>query len=176
MKKLFIILSMVLFSTSIFAQSSMYSIGLVGSHFHNDSNSNRISEAENPFGYGLIVSRKITNEFSVAFTGEYLQDNFENGDGEEKDIRLHLSGVLHPFNLKSVQPYFSAGFVYTHRMFEYNASSKSDDTDNTISARFSLGASVPIVNNLALVGDLGAYTDGYGYIGWGSNLGFRIGL
>jgi len=35
---------------------------------------------------------------------------------------------------------------------------------------------VPIISNLFVNGDLGIYTDGYGYVGLRSNLGFRIGL
>ncbi len=43
-------------------------------------------------------------------------------------------------------------------------------------ARMGMGVNVPILSNLFVNGDLGVYMDGYGYVGWGSNLGFRIGL
>ncbi len=113
MKKLLIILMVLFSTTTFFSQTSSLSIGLIGSHFHNDSNNNRISEADNPYGYGVVISKGITKDFSIALTGEYMQGNLESGLGEEKDIRLHFTGIVHPFTLEYFQPYFSGGFVYT---------------------------------------------------------------
>ena len=177
MKKLIVFLTILFVSTNVYSQTSNFSVGLIGSHFHNDSNDNRISEAENPYGYGLVISKGITKDFSIALTGEYMQGDLESGLGEEKDIRLHFTGIVHPFTLEYFQPYFSGGFVYTHRNFTYNSKViKSNNTDDLINARMGMGVNVPILNNLFVNGDLGVYMDGYGYVGWGSNLGFRIGL
>lgn len=177
MKKLIMFLTILFTATNVFSQASEYSIGLIGSHFHNDSNDNRISEANNPYGYGLVISKGITKEFSIALTGEYMQGELENKFGEEKDLRLHFTGIVHPFNLEYLQPYFSGGFVFTHRNFNFDSDvQNSNGSENLINGRLGAGVNVPILGNLFINGDLGIYMDGYGYVGWGSNLGFRIGL
>jgi len=176
MKKLIILLTITFVSTTVFAQSAKYSIGLVGTHFHNDSNDNRISKADNPYGYGLVLTNNITKDFSLALSGEYLQDNFQNSSAKAKDLRFHFSAIVHPFDTEFIQPYFTGGFVFTHRMIEYTDNLKSDENDNLINGRLGVGANVPIFANLFLNGDLGVYSDGYGYVGWGSTIGFRVGL
>ena len=177
MKKLLVLLTVMFTTVNVYSQPSNFSVGLIGSHFHNDSNNNRISEADNPYGYGFVISKGITKDFSIALTGEYMQGDLESGLGKEKDIRLLFTGIIHPFTLEYFQPYFSGGFVYTHRNFTYNSNViKSNNTDDLINARMGMGVNVPILSNLFVNGDLGVYMDGYGYVGWGSNLGFRIGI
>ena len=177
MKKLLVFLTIMIATTNIFSQSSNFSVGVIGSHFHNDSNENKISEADNPYGYGLVISKGITKDFSIALTGEYMQGDLKSGLGEEKDLRFHFTGIIHPFTFDSFQPYLSGGFVYTHRNFNYDSNvQKSDDSEDLINGRVGMGVNVPILKNLFVNGDLGIYTDGYGYVGWGSNLGIRIGL
>jgi len=177
MKKSLIFLSLLFLSIGTVGQTSKISIGIVGSHFHNNSSSNRISEANNPYGYGVVLVRKFTDTFSMGVTFEYLEDNLEFGGGKEKDIRLHYSIYLHPLRTKYVQPYLSAGFVYTNRNLSYaNSSNKLEGNKNLFNARFSAGFGIPIIANFHLNGDLGVYTDGFGYVGWGSNFGFRFSL
>ena len=176
MKKLIFVFALLFVSTNVFSQSSKYSLGLIGSHFHNSSSGDRISLADDPYGYGIVVSNTITDDLSLAVTGEYLKDNFLNNTAEEKDLRFGLSAIIHPFRTNFIQPYFSGGFVYTHRAIEYNDGGKADKNDNIINGRLGIGANIPIISNLFLNGDLGMYTDGFGYVGWGSSLGFRMGL
>jgi hypothetical protein len=176
MKNKLLALAILLISGNLFAQASKYSIGLVGTHFHNDSYDNRISEIENPFGYGLILTNQLTEDFSIGLTAEYIDGNFQDNKAHEKDARFHFLGILHPIKTKYIQPYFAGGFVYTHRMINFNSSEKSDYTKDILSGRLSVGINVPIISTLYINGDLGMYTNGYGYIGWGSNLGFRVGI
>jgi len=96
---------------------------------------------------------------------------------KEKDIRLYFSIYLHLLSTKHSQPYLSAGFVYIHRNLSYNNSlNKAEGNKNLLNARFSAGIDVPIIANFYLNGDFGVYTDGFGYVGWSSNVGFRFAL
>jgi len=174
MKKSLVFLTALLLSISINAQSPKFSVGVIGSHFHNNSSSDRISEANNPFGYGLVLASRFTDEFSMGLTLEYLKDDLEFESGKEEDFRAHYSIFLHPFKTKYVQPYLSGGAVYTHRTLSFD--NKTDDSEDLINARFSVGVDVPVVANLFINGDLGVYTDGFGFVGWGSVLGFRFAL
>lgn len=174
MKKSLVFLSVLLLSISISAQTPKFSVGIIGSHFHNNSSSDRISEANNPFGYGIVFASKFTEELSMGLTLEYLEDNLEYNSGDEKDFRANYSFFLHPFKTQYFQPYFSAGVVYTHRKLTYE--NKADDSKNLLNGRFSLGVDVPVVANLFINGDLGLYSNGYGIVGWGSTLGFRFAL
>lgn len=174
MKKSLIFLTVLLLSVSINAQSPKYSVGIIGSHFHNNSSSDRISEANNPFGYGLVFAGRFTEELSMGLTLEYLEDNLEFNNGEEKDFRANYSFFLHPIKTQYVQPYFSAGVVYTHRKLTYD--NKADDSKNLLNGRFSVGVDIPVISNLYINGDLGAYSNGFGIVGWGSTLGFRFAL
>ena len=62
-------------------------------------------------------------------------------------------------------------------MFEYTQPiNNSDDTKNLFNGRFGAGLDIPVYQNLSLNGDLGIYTDGLSYVGWGSNIGLRIGI
>ena len=131
MKKSLVFLAVLLLSIGINAQTSKFSVGIVGSHFHNNSSSDRISEASNPFGYGFVFAGKLTEELSMGLTFEYLKDNLEAGNGEEKDVRVNYALFLHPIKTQYVQPYLSAGFVYTRRTLSYdNLLNKSYDTND----------------------------------------------
>ena len=177
MKKSIILLTVLFLSIGINAQSPKFSVGIVGSQFHNNSNSNRFSEASNPFGYGIVLAGKFTDELSMGLTFEYLEDDLESGAGEETDFRAHYSLFLHPLKTEYVQPYLSGGFVYTHRTLSYDSSlNKEDKSKNILNGRFSVGLDVPVVANLYINGDLGVYTDGFGFAGWSSTLGFRFAL
>ena len=177
MKKTFLFISILLIIVYTNVQAQNYTIGLVASQFHNSTNDDRISEANDPFGYGLVFASRITEELSMGVTLEFLQDDLENAAGKEKDFRFHYSIFLHPFKTEYVHPYISSGIVYTHRTFDYdNALNRSDDNKSLINGRFSIGVDVPIISNLFVNGDLGIYTDGFEYVGWGSNVCFRVGL
>lgn len=177
MKKSLVFLTVLLLSIGINAQTPQFSVGIVGSHYHNNSSNDRISEVNDPFGYGIVFAGKFTDELSMGLTFEYLEDNLESGLGEAKDARIHYSLFLHPLKTKYVQPYLSGGFVYIHRTLSYdNSLTKSDDSTDLLNGRFSVGLDVPIVSNLYINGDLGAYYDGFGFVGWGSNIGFRFAL
>jgi hypothetical protein len=174
MKKSLVFLTFLLLSISINAQTPQFSVGIVGSHFHNNSSSDRISEANNPFGYGLVFAGKFSEELSMGLTFEYLKDNLEFNNGEEKDYRASYSVFLHPFKTQYVQPYLSAGVVYTYRKLTYD--NKADDSKNLLNGRFSVGVDIPVISNLYINGDLGTYSNGFGFVGWGSTLGFRFAL
>ena len=176
MKKHLLIIAIFFVSMTAFPQTSKFSVGLIGTHFHNDSNENRISKAENPYGYGIVLTDNITEDFSLAITGEYLKDNLEDNSGDEKDLRFHLSAIIHPFEAKIIRPYLVGGFVFTHRTIEYNVEGKRDKSKSLINGRFGGGVDIPIFANLFLNGDLGIYTDGFGFVGWGSTLGFRLAI
>ncbi|MCB9248372.1 MAG: hypothetical protein H6613_07410 [Ignavibacteriales bacterium] len=74
---------------------------MIGSHFHNDSNENKISEADNPYGYGLVISKGITKDFSIALTGEYMQGDLKADLVKKKifvftlrELYIHLHLIL----------------------------------------------------------------------------------
>lgn len=151
MKKSLVFLAVLLLSISISAQSPKYSVGIIGSHIHNNSSSDRISEANNPFGYGIVLASIFTDELSIDFTFEYLKDNLEFENRKEENLLAHYSLFLHPFKTEYVHPYLSAGVVYTHRTMSFDA--KADVSEDLLNGRFSVGVDVPIVANWFINGD-----------------------
>ena len=161
---------MVLTYTGLFAQSTNLSVGFIGTQFINLNDDNRISEIDNPLGYGVIVGYKLNDNLTLAFTGEYFKDDVEGSLGEEKDIRAHLSAYLVPVKLGKFSPYLSSGLVFTNRNINYN--NKSTDK-NFLNARFGFGVDYSLIQNLGLNIDFGTYTDGFNLVGFSSSFGLR---
>ncbi len=177
MKKISFFVILCFITTTAFAQLSNYSIGIIGTHFHNQSKDNRISkELDNPYGYGVIVARNINEKFSVALSAEYYNDNIKKIDATETAYRFHLSGAFHTLETEYIEPYFAAGLVFTNRIVEYKKDNISDETDNLLNGRLSVGMNIPVYANLFVNGDLAMYTDGFNYVGWATTIGFRVGL
>ncbi len=116
MKKSLIFLTVLLLSVSINAQSPKYSVGIIGSHFHNNSSSDRISEANNPFGYGLVLAGRFTEELSMGLTLEYLEDNLEFNNGEEKDLEQTIHSFYIQLKHNMYNPIFSRCGLYTQKV------------------------------------------------------------
>jgi len=159
-------------SINISAQANNFSFGLVGTRFDNFDNDNKLTEIDNPMGYGLIVGYKINNDLTVAFTGEYFEDDLSDNLGTETDYRGHLSAFLTPFRMEKLRPYLSAGFVFTHRNIEYNQTGIDSDK-NMIHAKFGVGFDYRLIQNIGLNFDLGVYSDGLNMDGWSSSFGLR---
>jgi hypothetical protein len=164
---------LVLFASGLFAQER-FALGIVGTRFGNFGNDNKLTKTENPFGYGVVASYRLSNEFAVALTGEYYKDDMENIAGKEKAFRGHLSTFISPVSSETWHPYLSAGIVYSHRKFEYTLPSSSKESDNMLFGRFGVGLDYRLINNLFLNLDLGVYSDGMSVAGWSSSLGFRV--
>lgn len=167
---------LMLASSMMFAQKSPLSVGLVTSHFHNNNSSDRLSAADNPLGYGVVVSYQLSDQFSLALTGEYSNSDIEKIPGEETNIRGHLSMYLMPFSFGFATPYISGGIVYSNQQLNYTSPLSKDNTTDKIFGRYGVGLDVPIINNIAVNGDIGSYTNGLKYIGWSGSVGIRYGL
>ena len=137
---------------TIATAQEQFSFGLVGTRFSNTDNNNKLTEIENPVGYGVILGYAVNENLTIALTGEYFQDDMENSLGEETDYRAHLSAYFMPLEFNSFRPYISAGMVFTNRNYDYIKN--ADETDNL----------------------LGFYTDGLKFVGWTSSIGLRYGL
>jgi len=173
MKKLFLLLITIgLFATA--NAQEHFSFGLVGTRFANTDNNNKLTEIENPFGYGVILGYTINKNVTVALTGEYFNDNMENLPGKETDYRMHLSAYYMPADFAGIKPYLSAGVVYTNRNYDYNLS--EDETDHIFNGRIGAGLDYSLFSNISLNVDLGFYTDGLNFVGWTSSIGLRYGL
>lgn len=171
--KLFVIaFFMLLFISGIFAQSK-FSVGLVGTRFENIGSEQKLTEIENPFGYGVILGYSLSKEFTVAFTGEYFKDDLKSIAGEERDIRTHLSAYFTPFQAQTLRPYFSAGLVYTNRNTTYTATNL-EETKGIFDGRFGVGLDYNLLQNVYLNFDAGVYSDGLNIVGWSSSIGLRL--
>ena len=173
MKKLFAIVFMLIAIVTINAQNN-FSVGLVGTRFSNTDNNNKLTQIENPIGYGIILGYAINDQFMVALTGEYFQDDMENLTGKETDYRFHLSGYLKPVDFSGIHPYVSAGVVYTNREFDYEQ--LKNEKDHLLNARIGAGLDYSLIPNINFNLDLGFYTDGLNFVGWTSSIGLRYGL
>lgn len=173
MKKLLLVLLSIGFLSVLSAQGR-FSLGLVGTRFANTDNSNKLTEIDNPFGYGVILGYAVNENLTVALTGEYFKDDMKNSLGEETDYRAHLSAYFMPLEYNNFRPYLSAGMVFTNRNYDYTNS--ASETDNLINARMGLGVDYSIFQNIGLNADLGFYTDGLKFVGWTSSIGLRYGL
>ena len=167
-------LTLVLILTSgIFAQNR-FAVGIIGSRFGNTKEDSKLTDIKNPAGYGIVASYAISEELSVAFTGEYFKDDLESNLGNERDLRSHVSLFLSPFSSTEPRPYVSAGIVYTNRKIEY--SDNSVETKGLVNARFGIGADYHLIQNLFVNLDLGIYNNGMNVVGWSSSVGLRYGI
>lgn len=161
-----------LFSSIAFAQSNNFSVGLIGTQFSNLNSTDRISQIDNPFGYGLIVGYKINQSVTVALTGEYFKGDIANSLGEEKNLRAHLSVYLLPVTFGKFSPYISTGWVYTNRNTDFT--NNINKTKNFLNGRIGLGVDYALIQNLGLNADFGMYTDGLSLVGFSSSVGLRF--
>jgi len=171
--KIIALSALILFTLSGISAQSRLSFGLVGTRFENIDNDSKLTDIKNPVGYGLIVGYKLNKDLTLAFTGEYFKDNMENISGNERDLRTHISLYLTPFSIKEINPYISAGLVYTNRQFEYTALNTTKN-DGRFDGRFGAGVDFHLISNLSLNVDAALYNDGMNIAGWSSSIGLRI--
>jgi hypothetical protein len=164
---------LVLFASGLFAQER-FALGIVGTRFGNFGSNNKLTEIENPFGYGVVASYRLSKEFAVAITGEYFKGDMEDIAGTEKNFRGHLSTFLSPISSDTWHPYLSAGIVFSHRSFDYQTATSLKDSDNMLFGRLGVGLDYRLISNLFLNLDLGVYSNGMDTAGWSSSLGFRV--
>ncbi len=176
MKKIFYCSLLVLsvLSTGLFAQNR-FSAGIISTRFGNTADDSKLTDIKNPIGYGVVGSYALSEEISLAFTGEYYKDDMENNLGNERDLRGHISVFLAPFDSKELRPYVSAGIVYTNRKIEY-LKDNSEKNKNIVDARFGIGMDYNLIQNLFVNVDFGVYNDGLNVVGWSSSLGLRYGI
>ena len=165
---------LLLLTSGLFAQNK-FAVGLIGTRFGNTASDSKLTDIKNPMGYGVVASYALTNEFGVAFTGEYFKDDMENNLGQEKDLRFHVSAFLKILQSQNISPYISAGFVYTNRNINYSKDN-SEKNEGLADARFGAGVDYNLIQNLALNFDLGIYNNGLNVVGWSSSLGLRYGI
>jgi hypothetical protein len=163
--------AIVALANSAESQLEGVTVGLIGSQFGNFQRDQRISEIKNPVGYGIIVGYQFHRNAALALTTEFFNGNIESGGGTERDTRTNMSLFIFPIEYSRLRPYLSTGVVLTLRSLAYmNAATEKK---NIISGRLGGGVDYPILGPINANGDLGFYTDGWRYIGWGGTLGLR---
>ncbi len=157
----------------VHAQQPHWMIGILSSHFVNESSDHRLSDANNPFGTGALVGYQWNQNFAVALTGEYFDRSMERTAGSEKMFRTHLSLIGFPYQINNLRFYTSAGVVLTNTSKEIaSVTEKRGD----LQARFGVGADYTIYRNIGVNIDAGLYTDGWNLQGWSNSIGFRYAL
>lgn len=168
-----VMLALIFSAQYIHAQQPHWMIGILSSHFVNESTDHRLSEANNPFGTGALVGYQWNRDFAVALTGEYFDRSIERTQGNEKMFRTHLSLIGFPYQTQGLRLYSSAGLVLTNTSREV-ASVK--ETRGDLQARFGVGADYAIFRNIGINVDAGIYTDGWNLQGWSNSIGLRYTL
>lgn len=156
------------------AQVKNLSLGFVGSYFDNVDNSNKFTDAKDPYAYGIVAGYQISKKFITALTLEYSKSDIEDNLGTQKDFRAHLSAYLLPFAIDRFHPYISAGVVFTNRKSDLTSSISK--TKNFFNGRIGLGIDYSLISNLSFNVDLGFYNDGFNFVGVSSSAGLRYGL
>lgn len=170
MKRLLTLLILLTLPFAAYSQSRI-SAGIIFSHFNNIGDKG-ITDIKSPVGYGLLAGYDITDEFTVAFTGEYLKGDMKELSGKETDYRAGLTAVVKPFNTELIFPYLSAGFVTAYKKYEYDNLPSSDKFK--LYARYGAGVDYKLLDNLSINFDLGVYFNGMEFSGWTNSLGLRI--
>lgn len=176
MKTKTLLITILMLSSFVFAQNRQFSIGIIGSHFHNSSSNDRISTVDNPYSYGVIFSYQVDEYLTAAFSGEYFDSELENNSGTETDFRAHLSAYFTPISFNLLRPYLSAGLVYSNTSVDFKQSGFIDRTENDVYARYGIGIDIPLISGMAFNVDLGGYSNGLKFAGWSSSLGLRYRL
>ncbi len=156
------------------AQTKNLSVGFVGSYFDNTDNNNKLTDAKDPYAYGIVIGYQVSKNIITALTTEFSKSDLENSLGTQKDFRAHFSAYLLPFSVDNFHPYLSAGFVFTNRNTEI--ASVSSETKNFFNGRIGVGVDYSLIQNINLNVDFGFYNDGYNFTGISSSIGFRYGL
>ncbi|MFH0733821.1 MAG: outer membrane beta-barrel protein [bacterium] len=156
------------------AQTKRLSVGFVGSYFDNTDNQNKLTNAKDPYAYGIVLGYQLSNNVIAALTTEYSKADLENSLGTQKDLRVHLSAYYLPFSVDRLHPYLSAGFVFTNRNTEFESS--SSNIKNFFNGRVGAGIDYSLIQNLNLNVDFGFYNNGYNFVGISSSIGLRYGL
>jgi len=173
-KMIYTIALVLILSSGIFAQNH-FALGIISTRFGNTADDSKLTDIKNPIGYGVLGSYSLSEEISVAFTGEYYKDDMENNLGNERDLRGHISVFLAPIHSQELRPYVSAGIVYTNRKIEY-LKDNIEKNKNIVNARFGIGMDYHLIQNLFVNVDLGVYNNGLSVVGWSSSVGLRYGI
>ena len=174
MKKIFYITTLVLLivtSGTVLAQNNHLTVGFVSSHFHNYDSNDRLSQQNNPFGYGIVLGYQVNEQFALGFTGEYSKGDIQNVAGREKNFRGNFSFFVFPVSFSMFKPYVSAGIVYNHKNLDYDQLDK--ETDNWLNMRNSIGIDLAILPGIALNLDAAIYSDGLNFLGHANTVGLR---
>jgi hypothetical protein len=165
-----LVIAFLLFAPQGKAQSPHWMVGVLTSHFVNQSDEHRLSDANNPVGSGVLVGYQFDNSFALAITGEYADRDLEHLRGTEKMLRTHLSLIGFPVELSGIRLYTSAGLVLTN--FSRESMGQSEHS-SYMQGRFGIGADYGLYRNLGINVDAGFYTDGLNLKGWSNSVGFR---
>lgn len=172
MKTQVLVLVFVLLNAAAFAQANQphMMVGLLSSHFINQSSENRLSDADNPYGSGILVGYQLDQNFALALTGEYFKKDAEQMQGSEKMLRAHLSLIGFPVQAYGLRFYTSAGLVITDANHEKDGASTRM---SELQGRFGIGVDYVLYGNLGLNLDAGLYTDGWNVKGCSNSIGLR---
>lgn len=164
------VLALFLVSGMSMAQGK-YSFGLVSSNLVNIGDDHKLSEIDQPFGYGFVLGAKLTKEATVAATFEYVTGDVENSLATQDDYRGHISIFVTPVNFGKFYPYFSGGAVISTTRTSLN---NNTDDDTRLFARFGFGVDYKLISNFALNLDFGLYSNGMKFNGLSNSIGLRF--
>lgn len=153
------------------AQDGHWTVGLISSHQHNFKADHRLSEMDNPMGYGLSLGYTINQYATFGVTATYYNADLESSLGDETLWRSSFSTYLFPFQWDRVRPFVSAGLVYSHQNLDFNGG--TNETKNLLQMRHGLGLDVVIVPGVHLNLESAFYSDGLNYLGAVNSFGFR---
>jgi len=172
MKRYFSIALVLLLTVgTVSAQDGSWTVGLISSHQHNFKAEHRLSDMNNPFGYGMALGYSMNQYASFGVTGEYFSGDLQSKLGEETLWRGSFSAFLFPVQWNRVRPYLSTGVVYTHQNLDLD--SGAEETDNLLQMRHGLGLDVVIIPGVHLNLETAVYSDGLNFVGNVNSFGFR---
>ncbi len=159
-------------STTLFAQTNRFSVGLISSHYMNRTSDHYISEADNPRSFGLSFGVKMDEHVSFAAAASYLNGDLKHEQGEETSYRAYAAMFFYPLQTKAIKPYLSGGMVYMNQKLDYT--NAENETNDVFQFRYSVGVDYPFAPGVALNVDYALYHDIFNVIGTAPSVGLRF--
>lgn len=172
MKRYFSIALVLLLAVgTVSAQEGSWTVGMISSHHHNFKAEHRLSNMDNPYGYGMALGYSLNQYAAFAVTGEYLTGDLQSKLGEETQWRSSFSAYLYPVQWNRFKPYLATGLVYTRQNQEFD--NGSEETSHLLQMRHGLGLEVSIMPGVHLNLETAVYSDGLNFVGNVNSFGFR---
>ena len=167
--KYYITIAVFLICASVsFAHTHNWSLGVKSSYFGDQTNRNyRLTSTEDQMSFGFRLRYFPQDDLAIQFSGESLKGTVRNNSGDELNFQTSVAALVYPFNIWKLSPYFSTGFVWVQANRNVDAQSDSD-----LNLYSGIGFDIALYGNLVYTADYRVYSDGFGYLGWGTSFGF----